>query len=63
MSAAEIRDVYEGLKQSHLANFDILLSGYAPGADAVEEVGQIARDLKQRAAPKPGSFFWGSSWL
>ncbi len=58
-TAAEISDIYAGLKQSHLTDFDILLSGYAPSADAVEAVGGIARDLKRKAGGKPGSFFWG----
>lgn len=36
----------------------MMLSGYVPGAAAVEAVGTIARDLKLKAAFKPGSFFW-----
>lgn len=60
-SAEEIRDIYEGLKQSYLTDFDVMLSGYAPSADAVEAVGAIARDLKLKAIMKPGSFFWGPS--
>lgn len=35
-----------------------MLSGYAPGAAAVDAVGGIARDLKLKASTKPGSFFW-----
>jgi pyridoxine kinase len=58
-SAQEIHDIYEGLKRSYLTDFDVLLSGYAPSADAVQAVGVIARDLKTKAAMKPGSFFWG----
>ncbi|MCJ1440497.1 MAG: putative pyridoxal kinase [Stictis urceolatum] len=57
-SAEEIREIYEGLKQSHLTDFDVMLSGYAPGAEAVNAVGSIARDLKFRRTLKPGSFFW-----
>jgi len=60
-SAEEIRDIYEGLKQSHLTDFDMMLSGYAPSAEAVEAVGAIGRDLKLKASLKPGSFFWGPS--
>ncbi|EXJ81613.1 pyridoxine kinase [Capronia coronata CBS 617.96] len=56
--APEIRELYEGLKQSYLTDFDVLLSGYAPSADVVEVVGQIARDLRYRATVKPGRFFW-----
>lgn len=58
-SAQDIQDIYHGLKQSYLTDFDVLLSGYAPSADAVQAVGAIARDLKLNAAKKPGSFFWG----
>lgn len=36
----------------------MMLSGYIPGAAAVEAVGSIARDLKLKATMKPGSFFW-----
>ena len=60
-SAEEIGDIYEGLKQSYLTDFDMMLSGYAPGADAVEAIGSIARDLRFRSSLKPGSFFWGAS--
>ncbi|KAL1883113.1 hypothetical protein VTK73DRAFT_9480 [Phialemonium thermophilum] len=58
VSAQEITDLYDGLRQSYLNNFDMMLSGYIPGAPAVEAVGKIARDLKERALPRPGGFFW-----
>lgn len=57
-SAQEIRDLYDGLKQSYLTDFDVLLTGYAPGAEAVDAIGSIARDLKLKGSMKPGSFFW-----
>ncbi|RDL36742.1 putative pyridoxal kinase [Venustampulla echinocandica] len=57
-TAKEISDIYEGLKNSFLDDFDMMLSGYLPGAASVEAVGIIARDLKLKAALKPGSFFW-----
>jgi len=57
-SASEICDLYEGLKNSYLDDFDMMLSGYLPGAASVEAVGIIARDLKYKAAMKSGSFFW-----
>jgi pyridoxine kinase len=70
-TADEIRDIYQGLTQSYLTDFDVLLSGYAPSAETVEAVGIIGRDLRQKSIMKPGSFFWGvssgpapnSSWL
>ncbi|KAH6650122.1 Ribokinase-like protein [Chaetomium tenue] len=58
VSAQEITDLYQGLKQSYLDDFDMMLSGYVPGAPALEAVGQIAQELKRKAESKPGSFFW-----
>lgn len=58
VSAQEIADLYEGLRQSYLDNFDMMLSGYIPGAAAVEAVGRIAEDLNAKAKSRPGSFFW-----
>ncbi|MCJ1425090.1 putative pyridoxal kinase [Sticta canariensis] len=57
-SAQEILDIYEGLKQSYLTDFDVMLSGYAPSAESVEAIGSIARDLRLKGTMKPGSFFW-----
>ncbi|KAL8707299.1 MAG: hypothetical protein Q9220_007642 [cf. Caloplaca sp. 1 TL-2023] len=59
-SADEISELYAGLKQSYLTDFDVMLSGYAPSAKAVDAVGAIARDLQLRSSTKPGSFFWGA---
>ncbi|KAI0396657.1 Ribokinase-like protein [Xylariaceae sp. FL0594] len=36
----------------------MMLSGYVPGAAGVEAVGRIAKELKENASHKPGSFFW-----
>jgi pyridoxine kinase len=58
VSAQEITDLYQGLKQSYLDDFDMMLSGYVPGAPALEAVGQIGQELKRKAKSKPGSFFW-----
>lgn len=59
VSAQEITDLWEGLKQSYLDNFDMMLSGYVPGAAAVEAVGNIGKELKHKSkTQKPGSFFW-----
>ncbi|KAK4695902.1 pyridoxine kinase, partial [Lecanoromycetidae sp. Uapishka_2] len=57
-SAEEIMDLYTGLKQSYLTDFDVLLTGYAPSAEAVDAIGSIARDLKLKASTKAGKFFW-----
>ncbi|TLS24777.1 hypothetical protein PpBr36_08649 [Pyricularia pennisetigena] len=55
VSASEILDLWEGLKQSHLGDFDMMLSGYIPGAEAVEAVGKIARELNAKGSK---DFFW-----
>ncbi|KAF2634052.1 Ribokinase-like protein [Massarina eburnea CBS 473.64] len=57
-SADEMLQLYEGLQQSNLNDFDILLTGYMPSAQAVQAVGKIGRDVKFNAGTKPGSFFW-----
>lgn len=62
-SAQEIKDIYEGLKQNGLRDFNVLLSGYAPGADAVNAIGYIGHDLKMKARGDDGSFFWGLYFL
>lgn len=59
-TAAELEQLYEGLRQSSLTNFDVLLTGYVPSAEAVRAVGRIARDIKFNAGTRPGSFFWGA---
>ncbi|GLA14879.1 putative pyridoxal kinase [Aspergillus niger] len=57
-TAEEITALYEGLTQSNLLDFDVMLSGYAPSAAAVEAVGAIGMDLQRKAEKNPGSFFW-----
>ncbi|KAF4982561.1 hypothetical protein FZEAL_1840 [Fusarium zealandicum] len=58
VSAQEIMELYDGLKQSYLDDFDMMLSGYIPGAEAVDAVGKIGRELKEKAKTTPGKFFW-----
>ncbi|KAL8896989.1 MAG: hypothetical protein Q9207_007446 [Kuettlingeria erythrocarpa] len=58
ISAEELSELYAGLKQSYLIDFDVMLTGYAPSANAVDAVGAIGRDLKLKASTKAGSFFW-----
>lgn len=57
-TAQEITDLYAGLQDSNLSSFQMMLSGYLPGAASVEAVGAIARDLKYKATMEPGEFFW-----
>jgi len=56
--AEEISELYDGLRQSLLNDFDMMLSGYISSAEAIQEVGKIARELKFKSTTKPGSFFW-----
>src|SRR5450432_1787487 len=57
-STSEITDLFQGLKDSYLDDFDMMLSGYLPSAAVVQAVGMIARELRLKATLKPGSFFW-----
>lgn len=54
----EVAELYAGLKNANLNNFDVMLSGYCPSAALVEQVGSIARERRAEASKKPGSFFW-----
>ncbi|KAM0332319.1 hypothetical protein ACHAQA_002595 [Verticillium albo-atrum] len=60
VTAQEIESLYEGLKNSYLDDFDMMLSGYIPGAEAVAAVGRIGKELREKssAGSAPGSFFW-----
>ncbi|KHN95356.1 pyridoxine kinase [Metarhizium album ARSEF 1941] len=58
VSAQEITDLYRGLRQSYLDDFDMMLSGYIPGAEAVVAVGSIAKELREKNKAQPGNFFW-----
>lgn len=58
VSAKEIEDLYQGLRENYLNDFDMMLSGYVPGAEAVTAVGAIAKELKEHNRQTPGNFFW-----
>ncbi|SPO00963.1 related to pyridoxal kinase [Cephalotrichum gorgonifer] len=58
VSAEEITDLYQGLKQSYLDEFHMMLTGYIPGAAAVNAVGAIAKELRAKAEQAPEKFFW-----
>ncbi|KAF2836582.1 pyridoxal kinase [Patellaria atrata CBS 101060] len=57
-TADEIIELYEGLKQSYLDEFNMMVTGYMPSADVIEVVGKIAREQRFNSLTKPGSFFW-----
>ncbi|KAK6352233.1 putative pyridoxal kinase [Orbilia blumenaviensis] len=57
--ATEIDALYEGLKHNELADFDMLATGYVPGAEGLEAVGRVAKDLKKKGGGESGTrFFW-----
>lgn len=62
MPVQEIEELYEGIKEAGLNDFDMMLSGYAASKEVVEYVGKIARDLRYRTSTKPGSFFWSECY-
>lgn len=47
-TAAEIRELYKGLCNIG-AKYDAFLTGYVPGAEALEAVCEIGRDIKRRS--------------
>ncbi len=55
-SASEITELYEGLEQSELDEFDVMLTGYIPGVEAVKAVCDIAR--AQKARGRDNGVFW-----
>ncbi|KAF3933906.1 hypothetical protein ABW19_dt0204692 [Dactylella cylindrospora] len=57
---SEIDALYDGLKTNELADFDILTTGYVPGAEGLEAVGRVARDLRERSVNSDDGvkFFW-----
>ncbi|EGX91788.1 pyridoxine kinase [Cordyceps militaris CM01] len=57
-TAQEISDLYRGLKDNYINDFDMMLSGYIPGAEGVLAVGEIAKELKAANEQQPGHFFW-----
>lgn len=60
MGPHEIEELFAGLKQSELDDFDMLLTGYIPGADGVEAVGKIAKEIKAKQRQEGRTeFFWG----
>ncbi|KAK7205848.1 Ribokinase-like protein [Myxozyma melibiosi] len=46
VTAEMITDIYEGLKSNTLTDYDVVLSGYLPGAEAVRAVGRVVENLR-----------------
>ncbi|KAI5289162.1 putative pyridoxal kinase [Ascosphaera aggregata] len=57
-SAEDVRALYAGICESGLDDFDVMLSGYAPTAEVVQAINDIAVDLRNKSEKAPGSFFW-----
>lgn len=55
----QITELYEGLKMNKNDDFEMLLTGYIPGAESVEAVGRVAKELKEKREGKGGGLFWG----
>ena len=50
-TAAQIVELFEGLKMSGLlGGFDMMLTGYVPGAEELEAVGRVALEVKGTTA-------------
>lgn len=58
----QITELYEGLKMNGNDDFETLLTGYIPGAEGVEAVGRIAKDLKEKRKGGERELFWGM-WM
>ncbi|KAK9451629.1 Ribokinase-like protein [Limtongia smithiae] len=54
MTAAQVREIYEGLKMNTLTDYNVVLTGYIPGAQAVLEVGAVVDELKSDNAAVAG---------
>ena len=59
-TAEQILELFRGLEQSEIDNFQYLLTGYIPSATAVAAIGTIGKSLKKKdpnilwsAFPKP----------
>jgi pyridoxine kinase len=56
-TATQILELFQGLQQSGIDNFQYLLTGYLPNADTVAAIGTIAKTLK---AKDPG-IIWSNN--
>src|ERR1700694_3002399 len=68
-TAEQILELFDGLQQSGLDNFQYLLTGYLPNAATVSAVGEIAKRLKRkdpeitwRKSHCSADKFWIPSW-
>ncbi|KAK9240619.1 Ribokinase-like protein [Lipomyces kononenkoae] len=57
-SAQHIRDIYTGLKMNTLTDYDVVVTGYIPGAEAVREVGAVVQELRRDNAELGREVLW-----
>ncbi|KAK9325023.1 Ribokinase-like protein [Lipomyces orientalis] len=57
-SAQHIRDIYTGLKMNTLTDYDVVVTGYIPGAEAVREVGAVVQELRRDNAELGREIVW-----
>ncbi|KAK9314685.1 Ribokinase-like protein [Lipomyces starkeyi] len=57
-SAQHIREIYTGLKMNTLTDYDVVVTGYIPGAEAVREVGAVVQELRRDNAELGREILW-----
>ncbi|RKF60313.1 putative pyridoxal kinase C6F6.11c [Golovinomyces cichoracearum] len=57
-SSSEIIEIWKGLQDLHLDDFQILLSGYLPDPQSVDAMAVIGQELRAKSKKSPGRFFW-----
>ncbi|TQS39403.1 hypothetical protein Golomagni_00073 [Golovinomyces magnicellulatus] len=57
-SSSEIIEIWKGLKDLHLDDFHLLLSGFLPDPQSVDAMALIGRELRAKNKESPGRFFW-----
>lgn len=57
-SSSEIIKIWNGLKDLHLDDFHLLLSGYLPDPQSVDAMALIGQELRAKNEKSPGKFFW-----
>ncbi|KAF8477197.1 Ribokinase-like protein [Kalaharituber pfeilii] len=58
-TAEQIEQLWQGLKNSEIAEeYGLFLTGYVPGADGVEAVGKIGKELKMVRQKEGQELFW-----
>ncbi|KAL7271252.1 putative pyridoxal kinase [Rhizina undulata] len=48
VTAKQIEELYEGLKENYLDDFEMMLTGYVPGSEELKAVGKIGIEMKEK---------------